>query len=275
MQFKEFLKYHLQNKVPSDIFLPQGFHLVGHVVLLQLDSDAIDYAETIGKTVLEFDHRIKSVAVRTGPTGGITRTPNYTLVAGSPETVTTHTEHGVKFRLDPLRITFSGGNRTERIQLPEIVKDDEIVVDMFACVGQFGLHIAKRKKARVIAIEINQEAYSYLLENIALNHVGVNMTSILGDCRKVHPVNLADRVIMGYLHDTIDFLPSALETLSTRGGWIHMHSSIPEKEIKEISNTINTLCREYGYESFIVPRKIKYYSPGIVHNVFDIELRTM
>ncbi len=275
MQFKNFLKYHLQDKVPPNILLPQGFHLVGHVVLLQLNLDAMDYAETIGETVLEFDHRIKSVAVRTGPTGGVTRTPNYTLVAGSPDTVTTHIERGVKFRLDPLRITFSGGNRAERIQLPEIVKHDEIVIDMFACVGQFGLHIAKRKKARVIAIEINQEAHSYLIENITLNHVEDNMTSILGDCRKVHPINLADRVIMGYLHDTIDFLPSALDTLSATGGWIHMHSSIPEKRIKAISNTINTICREYGYEPSIVSRKIKHYSPGIVHNVFDIELKSM
>lgn len=275
MQFKDFLKYHLQDKIPPNILLPQGFHLVGHVVLLHLDSETMKYAKTIGEVLLEFDHRIKSVAVRTGPTGGITRTPNYTLVAGSSETITTHTEHGVKFRLDPLRITFSGGNRAERIQLPEIVEKDEIVVDMFACVGQFGLHIAKRKKTRVIAIEINREAHSFLIENITLNHVEDNMTAILGDCRKVHPINLADRVIMGYLHNTIDFLPSALETLSTRGGWIHMHSSLPEKEIKIISNTINTLCREYRYESSIVSRKIKQYSPGIIHNVFDIELEKM
>lgn len=275
MQFKDFLKYHLQNKVPPSMRLPQGFHLIGHVVLLQLNPDAMDYAEVIGNTVLEYDHRIKSVAVRTGPTDGIIRTPNYTLVAGSPDTVTTHVEHGVAFRLNPLRITFSGGNRTERIQFPEIVKPDEIVVDMFACVGQFGLHIAKKKKVSVIAIEINPEAYSFLIENITLNHVGDSMTSILGDCRKVHPVNLADRVIMGYLHNTIDFLPSALETLSARGGWIHMHSSIPEEEIRNISNTINTLCRNYEYEPSIVSRKIKHYSPGIVHNVFDIELEPM
>ena len=87
MQFKDFLKFRLLDRIPPDIFLPQGFHLVGHVVLLQLNPDAMEYAKTIGETVLEFDYRIKSVAIRTGPTGGVIRTPNYTLVAGSPDTV--------------------------------------------------------------------------------------------------------------------------------------------------------------------------------------------
>ncbi|MHA1881663.1 MAG: class I SAM-dependent methyltransferase [Candidatus Thorarchaeota archaeon] len=262
----------MHDKIPSYIHLPKGYHLIGHVVLLQLNSETMKYAKAIGEVVLDYNHRIKSVAVRTGPTNGITRKPNYTLVAGSADTVTTHLEDGVKFRLDPLKITFSGGNRSERIRFPDTVKQDEIIVDMFACVGQFGLHIAKKRRAKVIAIEINQDAYSFLIENIKLNQVESNMTGILGDCREVIPINKADRVIMGYLHNTADFLPSALETLSSEGGWIHMHISMSENERMNIGNTINTLCEAQGYKPFVTFRKIKHYSPGVVHNVYDIRL---
>jgi tRNA wybutosine-synthesizing protein 2 len=213
--------------------------------------------------------------VRTGATSGIKRLPKYRLIAGSSETVTTHIENGVRFRLDPLRITFSGGNRRERIQFPNLVKECETVVDMFACVGQFGLHIAKRKRANVIAIEINPDAYSFLAENIVLNQVENHMSAILGNCRDVHPVDVADRVIMGYLHNTVEFLPSALDTISRRGGWIHMHTTIPSTEVENTCNTINTLCKESHYNPLITVRKIKHYSPGITHYVFDIELETV
>jgi tRNA wybutosine-synthesizing protein 2 len=143
---------------------------------------------------------------------------------------------------------------------------------MFACVGQFGLHIAKTSGARVTAIEINPEAYHLLEENIRLNDVQDRMDALLGDCRVVHPVDCADRVVMGYLHDTIDFLPAALATLSSNGGWIHLHATIPESDRVYYCNTISTISKSSGYSSEVNVRKIKHYSPGIVHYVFDIDL---
>ena len=43
-----------------------------------------------------------------------------------------HIENGVIFKVDPLRLTFSGGNKEERIQMSRKVTPQEIVVDMFA-----------------------------------------------------------------------------------------------------------------------------------------------
>jgi tRNA wybutosine-synthesizing protein 2 len=171
-----------------------------------------------------------------------------------------------------MRLTFSGGNRRERISLPQKVQSHEYVVDMFACVGQFGLHIACQTGARVTAIEINPEAFGLLEENIQTNGVQDHMDALLGDCRVVHPMDVADRIVMGYLHDTVEFLPAALDTLSSNGGWIHLHAIIPEKEIKSYCNTISTISHDAGYLSTVHVRKIKHYSPGIVHYVFDIEL---
>ena len=256
--------------VSSDFTLPSGFHLVGHVALLHLDFDMMEYASLIGEKTLEYDQRILSVAVRNGPTEGITRQPSYVLVAGSSNTITTHIEEGVKFRLDPLRLTFSGGNRRERARLSKLVKDDETVVDMFSCVGQFALHIAKGANVDVTAIEINPEAYQFLLENIRLNGLEDRVTALLGDCREVHLKRTANRVVMGYLHNTIEYLPFALEILIEKGGFIHMHMNIPESKLIDIKKNIEQTCRNYGYYYTTSVQYVKNYSPGIGHYVFDI-----
>jgi tRNA G37 N-methylase Trm5 len=272
MRYKDFLKSRLGNLIPQNNLLPSGFHLVGHVALLQINSELQPYENLIGNATLEYDRRIKSVAVKVGPTTGAIRKPAYRLIAGEVETVTSHTECGVLFRLDPLRLTFSQGNKAERIRIPSIIGPQEIVIDMFACVGQFALHIAKRSRAsKVIAIEMNPEAYQYLLENMAINKLELKVFPVLGDCRKVHPIRVADRVIMGYLHNTISFLPYALETLSCKGGFIHMHMALEKAETVHHIDMISRICKEYGYHSQAGVRKVKMYSPRLEHNVFDIQ----
>jgi tRNA G37 N-methylase Trm5 len=274
MRYKTYLKEQLSDKVPEYIQLPSGYHLVGHVALLDIDDQLHPYAELVGKVTLEYEPRIKSVAIKIGPTSGITRTPNYNLIAGNPKTTTTHIENEVIFRVDPLQVTFSGGNREERIKMPLKIKPNEIVVDMFSCVGQFALHIAKNSLAsKVIAIEINPVAYEFLLENISLNNLEKKVDPILSDCRLVQPICEVNRIIMGYLHDTIDYLPYALQMLSHSGGVIHMHSTVAKKRVNIILDEIENKCKPFKLISNTAIRKVKKYAPHIDHLVFDIEIK--
>ena len=271
MRYREYLESKLGDRLPVDAKVPRKFHLVGHVALVHLNSSLMHYGSLIGEATLSFDKRIKSVAIRTGPTSGEMRHPYYKVVAGDCNTVTTHIENGVKFQLDPIRITFSGGNKRERINIVNQVEPGEKVLDMFACVGQFALQIAKSVDTRVTAIEINPEAYNFLLENISINVLDTRVTTLLGDCREVHPVNYANRIIMGYLHNTDLYLPYALDSLVQEGGVIHMHMSIQKDNIDEMVTRIRKICYDKGFKSQIQFRKIKNYSPGVNHVVFDIE----
>ncbi len=273
MRYREYLRDRLGDDIPHDIPIPRKIHVVGHVALLHLDSKLMSYATEIGVATLEFDKRIESVAVKAGPTKGVVRKPSYSLIAGRKETVTTHIESGVKFRLDPLRLTFSGGNRKERARIPKLVSSGENIVDMFSCVGQFALHIAKVADVKITAIEINPEAFEFLSENIRLNDFGERVTAVLGDCRDVHPEKVANRVIMGYLHNTIEYLPAAFETLVTDGGVVHMHMSIPKSEKKRVIVQIGKTSENYGFQSEIEVFHVKNYSPGIEHFVFDIHVK--
>ncbi|MFX1602853.1 MAG: class I SAM-dependent methyltransferase family protein [Promethearchaeota archaeon] len=272
MRYREFLRSRLKGQIPSDIPLPGGFNLVGHVALLHADSRMHPYLELVGETTLQYDSRIASVAVRVGATSGVMRVPNYTVVAGESQTTTTHIENGVQFRLDPTRITFSGGNKTERLRMGSVVKPGERVLDMFACVGQFALHMAKNRKTRVQAIELNPDAYQFLVSSVRLNGFQDTVEPILGDCREFHPVREANRVVMGYLHDTHHFLPYALKALVAEGGTVYMHIAVPERELEPLTHAVKELCSEQQFSSSVSIRRIKMYAPGIQHFVFDIEL---
>ncbi|MFW9943650.1 MAG: class I SAM-dependent methyltransferase family protein [Candidatus Sifarchaeia archaeon] len=272
MRYREFLRSRLKDQIPSDIPLPGGFHLVGHVALLHADSRMQPYLELVGETTLQYDSRITSVAVRMGATSGVMRVPDYVIVAGGSQTITTHIENGVRFRLDPTRITFSGGNKTERLRMGSVVKSGERVLDMFACVGQFALHMAKNRRTRVQAIELSSDAYQFLVSSIRLNGFEDRVVAVLGDCRELHPVREVNRVVMGYLHDTHHFLPYALKAMVAEGGTVHMHIAVPVGELEQLTHTVKELCLEQGFSSSVSIRQIKTYAPGIQHFVFDIEL---
>ncbi|RDE14850.1 MAG: class I SAM-dependent methyltransferase family protein [Candidatus Thorarchaeota archaeon] len=270
MRYRDYLQAKLNVPLSEGTKLPSGFQMVGHVALVHLDHRFWQYAEQVGELTIEYNRRIRSVAARCGPTKGVTRKPAYRLVAGDPDTVTTLTEGGIKFSLDPLLVTFSRGNRQERLRVSSVVRQGEVVVDMFACVGQFALPVAKAKSSQVFAIEIDPVAYGFLLQNVRLNNLDNKLVPILGDCREVHPVGVADRVIMGYLHDTFMFLPAAFETLSKAGGMIHMHVATPMKNIASLKEMIASEAAERGFRANIVVRRVKTYSPGVEHIAFDI-----
>jgi tRNA wybutosine-synthesizing protein 2 len=274
MKYQEFLRDRLKGIIPSNMRLPSGFHVVGHVALVHLNPELLEYAAALGEVTLDYNHKLKSVAIRTGPTKGIERKPAYEVVAGSKDTLTVHTENNIRFKLDPIRMTFSGGNKGERIGISRRINAGECVVDMFSCVGQFALHIAKGNDVNVIAIEINSEAYKFLVENIIMNELEHRVTAVLGDCRIVHPTHVANRIIMGYLHGTEKYLPSALSTLIKDGGIIHMHRAVSEKSLNQIITCITDICKENGFASEIEVRKIKNYSPGVNHVVFDISVES-
>ena len=270
MRFRRYLESKIGHCMPRGVKVPSGFHLVGHVALLHTEITEDECLKALGEATLDFDHRIRSVAVRTGPTTGDFRVPQYRLICGDSDTVTDHIERGITFRLDPLRVTFSGGNKLERVSIAEQVSPGECVVDMFACVGQFALHIARRKDVHVTAIEINPVAHSFLLENISINGFN-NVTPILGDCRVVHPRESADRVVMGYLHDTVEYLPAALDTLKEKGV-VHMHMSLPAQDIGQVRQEIGLVAEAEGRTVNVEHRQIKGYSPGINHYLFDIDV---
>ena len=164
---------------------------------------------------------------------------------------------------------FSKGNLYERKRLIDRIKPGETVIDMFAGIGYFSLGIAKFSEAKkIISIEKNPAAFSYLKENIALNKIK-NIEPILGDCRTTISAEKADRVIMGYFPGTKKFLPFAVNMVK-RNGIIHYHNIYKESELwkKPISE-----IRKYMPDFTILEkRKVKSVAPRKWHVVLDVRV---
>jgi tRNA wybutosine-synthesizing protein 2 len=258
----------LKDKIPKELweYIPRRYKIIGDVILIKIPNELEMYKRLIGETLLKIHKRCKSVWRDLGREGML-RKPKVELIAGKgSETV--HKENGCLFKLDVTKVMFSVGNQGERMRIVKLVQDEEIVVDMFAGIGYFTIPIAVHTNAKKIyAIEINPDSYFYLLENIKLNRVN-NVLPILGDSMYVTPEGIADRVVMGHIFCQ-DFLPVAISALKS-DGYIHYHESVPEviiqRPIERIKRACELLGRDVRIENF---RKVKNYSPGVLHVVVD------
>ncbi len=275
MKFKEFLAENLPG-VPREL-LPSKARIIDKIALIRIPEELDSWVSEIGRLTLQYYPRVRAVYRWIG-VEGIERRPIIQHIAGEHFRVVEHREYGWRLRLDIERLMLCLGNSYERLRLSRIVTSDEVVIDMFAGVGQFTIPMAvTRKPRKVYAIEINPEAFSYLKENIALNNVQDIVEPILGDCKIVvggEIREVADRVVMGYFGGTIEAMPQALRGLKPNGGIIHFHELARRGKEEEF---VSKVCKEVqmlGYEPTVRSwRIVKSYSKTRNHIVIDIYCR--
>jgi tRNA wybutosine-synthesizing protein 2 len=171
------------------------------------------------------------------------------------------------------------GNLNERKFLATLVKEGEVVVDMFAGIGYFSLPIAKHSKPkRIFSIELNPESFKYLAENIKLNHFEEIITPIYGDS-KIEVMNLsnsglkADRVIMGVFPAPKDFIKEALTLARVEGTIYHYEGIVDKEKYLDLFNEFKEIAEENDFEcDLLANRFVKSYGPGLYHTVFDIKV---
>jgi len=262
----------LSRELPPELvsLLPKRWVKIGDVILLPLRPELEPYKRRIARVYAEV---IGAKAVlRKGHIHGETRKPDYELLYGQ-DTITVHVENGIKYKLDVARIMFSPANVKERVRMASIAKPDELVVDMFAGIGHLSLPIAVHCKARVIAIEKDPYTFKFLVENIHLNKVQDRMTAYNMDNRDFPGENIADRILMGYVVKTHEFIPKALE-IAKDEAIIHYHNTVPEKLMpREPFETFRRIAKEHGYEvEKLNELRIKRYAPGVWHVVLDLRV---
>ena len=156
-----------------------------------------------------------------------------------------------------------------------IADKGETVVDMFAGIGYFSIPMAVHSKpSKIYSIEINPVSYGYLCENVLLNKVEGIVEPILGNCKEFSPRGIADRVLMGYIGNTDDYLDVAIDLLK-EGGIVHYHESVPDKlkfirPVERIKEAANAVDRKI---EVVNQRIIKPYSPGVYHVVVDVKIK--
>jgi tRNA wybutosine-synthesizing protein 2 len=262
------LKNALKDEVSLDI---NGWEILGDLMIIEVGSGtSVDEKKLIGKKIVELHPRAVTVINRMSIEDEF-REPRVELIAGE-KTETVYKENGCLFSLDPTKVMFSFGNKEERMRMGSISSGKETVIDMFACVGQFTIPVAKHSgPKKVYSIEKNPVAFEYLIKNIKLNKL-LNAETILGDCRDNCPVGVAQRVIMGYLFKPWRFLPAALSALDEQGT-IHYHFVSDLKGLEnEMKRVMKIIVSEGFLGSVLNTVRIKSYAPKKYHYVMDIEV---
>lgn len=236
--------------------------VIGDILLLKKDADN-------SQELLKI-YRVNKIA-KMGYIEGSQRKPNVKMIWGTG-TETIHKENKCLFKIDVSQVMWSKGNSTERMRMAEIAEEGEIVVDMFAGIGYFSIPLAVHSQPeRIYSVEINPVSYHYLTENITLNKVESIIEPILGDCRDVAPRKIADRVLMGYVGNTQEYLDVALEVLRD-GGVIHYHEAVPEKIMFTRPLERIRFAADGHKVEILNQRAIKKYSPGVYHVVVDARI---
>jgi tRNA (guanine37-N1)-methyltransferase len=252
--------------------LPRAYDVIGKVIVIKIPDGLAQYREEIGRSLLSARPEARSVAEDRGVQGG-QRIRELEVIAGEPDLETVHIEHGLRFCLDPSKVYFSPRLATERLRIAGLVGRGEAVLDMFAGVGPFSIHIAKKAgPATVLAVDINPAAIGYLKKNIRLNKVA-NVEPLLADARelggKLSPV---DRIIMNLPHSAFGFLPVALGLLKP-GGTIHLYDIIPgerrQARKEEVELAVKAAGRRLSRQCL---RLVRGYSAAESHYVFDLSV---
>lgn len=100
------------------------------------------------------------------------------------------------------------------------------------------------------------------------------ITPVLGDCSQATPEGIADRVLMGYVGTTHHYLEPAIRSLKKSGGILHYHETVPEKLAEtRPEERIRKAAEKLGKKVEILgSRRIKKYSPGVLHVVVDARI---
>lgn len=250
--------------------LPMRWEYVGDIAIIKMNSACASFKERIGRTYADI-LGVATVCADVDGVSGELRRPSMEILYGN-NTESVRLENGIKYGFDVRKVMFASGNTDERQRMKDLDCNGETVVDMFAGIGYFTLPIAKFTGARrIFACEKNLESYRFLLKNIRDNDVDETVIPILGDNRHIAGKAFADRILMGYVQTTSEFIPKALEMIKPCG-MIHYHDTFYVGEYQEkIDSAFRNACngRRYEIESI---HEVKSFAPSVSHFVADVRV---
>ena len=249
--------------------LPSSFDVIGDVAVVKIPDELLELKEQIGSAILR-TVGVRVVMMDSGVKGEL-RIRDLERIAGSGTSETVHKEFGVRMATDPSKVYFNPRLATERMRIASLVRDNEIIIDMFAGVAPFPLVISKHSRpGRIFAIDLNADAKGFMDRNIEMNKA-TDIIAIQGDVRDViHDLPMADRIIMNLPQIAFEFLDLALSHININGT-IHLHRIMDHSDVEEFKMSIIKEAEEKGFMVRIDETiELKTYSPTMSVYVFDI-----
>jgi len=287
----------LQDKIPDNYLnlIPKSFDIIGDIALVTFDKfDQIndnknhEFKYEIAKAIVDFNKNVKTIYEKKSEIKGKYRLRELVLLFGDNKSETIHKENNCVFRLDIKNTYFTPRLVYERRRIASgKIKENELIVDMFAGVGTFSIQIALNKNVKIYAFDINPIAYRYLNENINLNKLkgkilpsNIDVKHLLKKTNELGKFlfHKADRIIMNLPKSSIEFLDVACFLMKESGGILHFYqfSEKPnsiEKTLKNLKLELNLL--NWEIDSILTSKIVKDYSPKSELIVVDLEISAL
>ena len=242
-----------------------SYDIIGDIAIIKIPKSLIHKKKSISEAFHAFLPNIRTVAMILGPTTDTFRTRDLKIIYGEDNTETIYKEHGCFFKLDVKKVFFSPRLSFERQRIAEIVKAGETIINLFCGVGTFSILIAKKNPdVKVYSIDVNPDAYRYMVENVRLNHLDGKVIPLFGDARDmILNYNFSmpiDRVIMPLPDYAYRFLDVAINVLK-EGGTLHYYDvagdSHPRAEaVERIKKEASNLKRNVEIEKSRIVRSV-------------------
>ncbi|MFW9970099.1 MAG: class I SAM-dependent methyltransferase family protein [Candidatus Odinarchaeota archaeon] len=285
----------LEDKIPNEYlnFIPKSYDIIGDIAIVEFDKfnklddkKYKDYKEKIAKAITIVNKNVKTVYEKKSEIKGKYRLRELTLLFGEDKSETVHKENNCIFKLDIKNTYFTPRLVFERLRVASSeIKDNELIIDMFAGVGTFSIQITKNKNVKIYAFDANPDAYKYLRDNVNLNKLkgeifpyNFDITNLLESTNQLGMslMHKADRIIMNLPESSIKFIYAACFLMKKSGGIIHFYqfSEKPnpiEKTLRNIKDELSNLSWEI--KSIINSKIVKHYSPKSELVVVDLEIK--
>ncbi|AIU69040.1 tRNA (guanine-N1)-methyltransferase [Thermococcus eurythermalis] len=246
------------------------YDVVGDIAVIQIPPELEHRVDDIVWGLRKV-HPFLKVVAKKGFHEGAFRIRDYSIIWGEKRLETVHRENGVEIKVDLSKAFFNPRMKGERYRLAQLVKDGERILIPFAGVLPYALVIAKYRKVKITAVELNREAYELGLENIERNRRRLKgeIEFIYGDAFKVLPeLPSYDRVIS----PTPRGVDALSLTLSKAERWLHYYDFVHENEIKAFRRRILEECQKLGRECSVMVKKVSDFKPHVFKVCANVEL---
>ena len=257
--------------VPEELrdLLPTSFDVVGDIAMIKIPDELLPYSRQIGEALVAVNRNIRA-AFRDSGVKGDFRIRDLEKIAGEGGSETVHREFGVRLFTDPSKVYFNPRLSSERSRIAGLVRDGEIIIDMFGGVAPFGTVIGKlAHPSAIYSIDLNPAAEEFARRNAEKNGVEV-LHPMTGDSSKVvYDLPEADRIIMNLPQIADRFLGFAMDRLKV-GGTAHMYKIIERSEFEGFKQGLVEDMASHGIGIGISSSELKTYSPTM--SVYSLDI---
>ncbi|WP_457752377.1 tRNA (guanine(37)-N1)/4-demethylwyosine(37)-methyltransferase Taw22 [Thermococcus sp.] len=246
------------------------YDVIGDIAVIQIPPELEHRVDDI-VFALRKVHPFLKVIARKGFHEGAFRIRDYSIIWGEERLETVHRENGVEIKVDLSKAFFNPRMKGERYRLAQLVKEGERILIPFAGVLPYALVVARYRKVKITAVELNREAYELGLENIKHNRKRLKgeIEFIHGDAFKVLPeLPGYDRVIS----PTPRGVDALALTLSKAERWLHYYDFVHEDKIEAFKKRILNECKKLGRECSVRVKKVSDFKPHVFKVCADVRV---